>query len=850
MKEAKIYLAGAIFDTVSDSAPLTRVQQFLSGYLAESGLTAPAPSVYLEKSRFGRAGLFLESGFDVVPADSETYQIALSALFDAGRENAPSEFIFGFADQVPDRFLRKLQGIGKRTILSVGGGIPPECDAWLDLGALFAESGTGFASAKGDSAKAGPAKPEGKQPVIIPLPPREPELQHFSGSAKSESPRQAVPPAAEKPVPQTPAPAAAAAPAAVPPVAPAAPAAAKPAAPAKSAVPPAPAKPAPVSSPVPTPAADSAELPAPAGTPAPAAVAPVSPQIDISDLVQAVGNDTVQLEISVKDQVKELLRALGEKRIPLSELAASIRMQPSEAGKGGSVFVQPLLPEDIRSIDDGGQVTVCRTDQPELDPVPAQVGAWLLQNDRLLNSELNEMVSEHSSGVSLAELADKVKSLHPILDGHINEEWIASHLPHGVSSYRPASGPVAIRVQAPPLTKPISIYPDFESVSKRAALMKDFCRWRVRKEKKGTDAENQRKESDFFQQAKYLFVNLGALPADMREEDVLMFADCYEALEIITRLLAACLDGKLIPTADRDQIGQCCADSICLLKTALLEKGIELSSDGVQRDAYDELSKFTKQYRVFLQNMKFEDRMNVADRKDIKNQFQEMERRLTRQDTAKKKKQLQGRINYHLDKIKDALPGDIHDWNVVVASVTELVQECGVTWTSDEIKGYLKPFIGKIPEEVEMTDLFIRIVQYIEVGADPEALRRPTHMAVRDLKISPAVRKVRKAYKGTKMVFVGGTPQPHIIERLKLYLQVEDVLWEEHTHGDSLSRFQSALNDEAVRLVAVYIPWCSHKHSEEFKKMVSAAGKDFVRVTKGTNPDTIAAAICEQIHLK
>ena len=840
MKEAKIYLAGAMFDSVSDSMPLTSVQQFLSRYLAENGLAAPSPAVYLEKNRFGRAGLFLESGFDVIPADSETYQIALSALFDAGRENAPSEFIFGFADRVPDRFLRKLGGIGKRTILTVGGGIPPECDACLNIETLLAGSKTSAPASKSEPAKPAPAKPEGKQPVIVPLPPREPELQRFSASAKSESPRPAVPPAAEKPVPQTP----------VPPAAPAAP---KPAAPVKNTVPPAAPKSAPVSSPVPAPpapAADSAEQPAPAGTHAPAAAAPVSTRIDLSDLVQAVGTDTLQLEISVKDQVKELLKALGEKRIPTSELAASIGMPSSETEKRDNVFVQTLLPEDIRSIDDGGHMTVCRTEQPELDPVPARIGAWLLQNDRLLNSELTEMVTEHSNGVSLSDLADKVKSLHPILEGHINEEWIASHLPHGVSSYRPAKGPVAIRVQAPPLTKPVSIYPDFESVSKRAALMKDFCRWRVRKEKKGTSAENQQKESDFYQQAKYLFVNLGALPADMREEDILMFADCYESLEIITRLLAACLDGKLVPTADRDQIGQCCADSICLLKTALLEKGIELSSDGVQRDAYDELSKFTKQYRVFLKNMRFEDRMDVAARKDIKSQFQEMEKRLTRQDTAKKKKQLQSKINYHLGKIKDAMPGDIHDWNVVVASVTELVQECGVAWTSDEIKGYLKPFIGKIPEEVEMTDLFIRIVQYIEVGTDPEALRRPTHMAVRDLKISPAVRKVRKAYKGSKMVFVGGTPQPHIIERLKLYLQVEDVLWEEHSHGDSLSRFQSALNDEAVRLVAVYIPWCSHKHSEEFKKMVSAAGKDFVRVTKGTNPDTIAAAICEQTHLK
>ncbi|MGI5832693.1 MAG: hypothetical protein ACOX6D_09235 [Thermoguttaceae bacterium] len=801
MKEAKIYLAGSMFDGVIEQEKLIGLQDYLRGYLSENGLTATAPAVYLEESRFDRAGLFLANGFDVIPADSEPFQIALSALYDSSHADPPDEFIFGFAGEVPSRFLEKLSGRSRRVLLTIGGNPVAPCDASLEIGALI--PGTGPSPAVPRSATkptlSPPTGPHRAEPaVVIPIPPREPESLRFPPpGTKTEK-------ASVKPVA--------------------------------------------------SPAAKPAQSVAPTVTPVTAQpsgkTAPISYYADAESLSPSKDPDAVQVEVSLRDCFAELSESLEDHgKIPLSELAASVRAQVPGMEKASDSIVQSLLPEDFRCIDDGGHLTIYRSDHPELDAVPAEVGGWLLQNDRLLD----------------AELTDGVKGRYPSSEDYINQHWIDSRLPRGISAFQSPKDPVTIWVDARQLAKPTTLYPDFEVVSKRASLMKDFCRWRARKDKRGTTAANQKKEAEFTQRASKLYVNLHAFPETIQEEDLSLFANCYEALEISTRLLAACLDGKLIPAAELSKVGQYCADTVCLLKTVLLERNIDLYTDGVQRDAYDELGKFTKQNHIFLYNMKFEDRINPADAKDIKDHLAQVEKDLTPKDTSKLRDSTRKKIEYHLKKIKDASqrtdkgesnaenPGEaaeeIHNWNAIVEGITKLVRDCGVSWTSDEIKGYLRPFIGKIPEEVEMSDLFIRIVQHIEVGSDPDALHKPTRPA-REPKISDAVRKVRKAYKGTKVVFVGGTPQQHIITRLKNAFQVESVIWEESSHGDSLDQFRSVLNDDAVRLVLVYIPWCSHKHSLEFSKQVKEAGKDFVRIRKGTNPDSIAPAICEQVGLK
>ena len=117
-----------------------------------------------------------------------------------------------------------------------------------------------------------------------------------------------------------------------------------------------------------------------------------------------------------------------------------------------------------------------------------------------------------------------------------------------------------------------------------------------------------------------------------------------------------------------------------------------------------------------------------------------------------------------------------------------------------------------------------------------------------EVSYSPAVQAIRDRYAGTRAVFVGGTPQPHLQARLEKNLNVR-LFWSETSHGDSLERFAGLLRDDETRLFLIYIPWCSHKHSEEFAALIKDANKDCVRLRKGTNPEQIAQAICRQFRL-
>ena len=95
------------------------------------------------------------------------------------------------------------------------------------------------------------------------------------------------------------------------------------------------------------------------------------------------------------------------------------------------------------------------------------------------------------------------------------------------------------------------------------------------------------------------------------------------------------------------------------------------------------------------------------------------------------------------------------------------------------------------------------------------------------------------------MVFIGGEPKEHIIRRIEDRFNVK-LIWNSTNHSDSLNRFDGELSDPDVSLFLIYIPWCSHKHSEELAQIVQRAGKKLVRLRKGTNPDVIAEAICAQ----
>lgn len=389
-----------------------------------------------------------------------------------------------------------------------------------------------------------------------------------------------------------------------------------------------------------------------------------------------------------------------------------------------------------------------------------------------------------------------------------------------------------------------SLYPDFESVSAEAALLKEYCLWRIAKIK-GDPAGSEEKGEELDRQANHLSLKFHFIPDDAREEELRISAECYEALEIGTRLVAKCLDGNLAlaarQTIQEQLVGLLllCSDAYALLKTANRSQGIDLRADPVQLTAFSELKRAGKQNNVYFHNLKEDSLADLETRGEILARLSVLETQLTPQDTERKKEPVRRQIQDSLQKIFASLPGATDDWNRLVDGITELIQKFRVSAKSAEIRAYLAPVIDKVPDEIEKTEPFIRAIQYLEVGPPP--IQSPPFEQYSD-----EVKKVRKAFGNTRVVFIGGTPQPHLQSRIRNAFKLNDLLWEEWSHGDSLDRFRSFLNDGTVQLFLVYIPWCSHKHSLDLPKMVRKEGKSFVRLRKGTGINQIAAAICEQ----
>lgn len=328
-------------------------------------------------------------------------------------------------------------------------------------------------------------------------------------------------------------------------------------------------------------------------------------------------------------------------------------------------------------------------------------------------------------------------------------------------------------------------------------------------------------------------------------------ARCYEVAAQAFELFAQVVD--LPRNQRRDaffaRVAQTTANAQCDLKSLLSRLNVPLAADDAQRAAYELLLRHCGPRGVFLANLRFQDRLNLAETLAVADDVAALSDEFNAFRTRdKERRSLEGKVDYHLKKIALA-PDSLYDWNKIVEATTALCDTFRVPPSSIWFRERLFDCVDKIPEETQTTDAFGRVVQEIDLARmrEDEAMAKifdePEVVAY-----SPALQAVRERYAGTRAVFVGGTPQPHLQERLEKNLNVR-LFWSETSHGDSLERFAGLLRDDETRLFLVYIPWCSHKHSEEFATLIKDANKDCVRLRKGTNPEQIAQAICRQLRL-
>lgn len=327
-------------------------------------------------------------------------------------------------------------------------------------------------------------------------------------------------------------------------------------------------------------------------------------------------------------------------------------------------------------------------------------------------------------------------------------------------------------------------------------------------------------------------------------------AQCYEVAAKAFALFSQVVD---LPRNQRNDaffvlVAQAAANAQCGLKSVLTRINIPIAADSTQRDAYELLLRNCKPKGVFLANLRFQDQLSfaetlnvAADVASLSAEFAALRARL------KERRSLEGKIDFHLKKIA-LFPDSLYDWNKIVEATTALCETFRTPPSSIWFRERLRDYLDKIPDAVQTTDAFARVVQEIDLFRIREEEALEALFETPDVSYSPAVQAVRERYAGTRAVFVGGTPQPHLQTRIEKNLDVR-LFWSETSHGDSLERFAGFLRDDETRLFLIYIPWCSHKHSEEFAALIKNANKDCVRLRKGTNPEQIAQAICRQFRL-
>lgn len=416
-----------------------------------------------------------------------------------------------------------------------------------------------------------------------------------------------------------------------------------------------------------------------------------------------------------------------------------------------------------------------------------------------------------------------------------------------------SEAPAAIEYNAPPSGSST----DINHIIAGADLMVHHCRWSVQREElKRQKADYQTEiapmDSDFIRQGKESNILIWTINSPLANDEAYnRMEKCYQTLLAVFRFLKQVEESRPEGAEGRNLLGsvaQLAADAQCILKTELRAQGKEVSKDPIQNEAFRYLRELGNREHFYLYNIKSPDEIPLVRADNIISEIEELqEQYYSINSESKQKRNLIGKVNYHAKQIRDgAEPRE--QWEKIIAAATELSVDYSMPPSNLFFRQQLEGILETLPEDLEISDEFGRIVQEIEIHQarvrESEELEAFGSLLPEDV-LSPAVEKVREMYHDTIMVFIGGEPKEHIIRRIEDRFNVK-LNWNSTNHSDSLNRFDGELSDPDVSLFLIYIPWCSHKHSEELAQIVQRAGKKLVRLRKGTNPDVIAEAICAQ----
>ncbi len=203
------------------------------------------------------------------------------------------------------------------------------------------------------------------------------------------------------------------------------------------------------------------------------------------------------------------------------------------------------------------------------------------------------------------------------------------------------------------------------------------------------------------------------------------------------------------------------------------------------------------------------------------------------------------RVRYHAELLAGEGSFDPgHDWGRIESSLAEL-ERAGVSPTDARVTTAIEE-LAEVEIEPGVTsersgkalEALRALVQQVEA----EERNEPSTKR----KWSERVLEVRGLLAGRRVVVVGGEERREAVSRFVDAFGLAGVDWVTLTEHGSSAAIRAPIERADTALVLILIKLTGHLHADEAKRFAKAAGKPFVLLKAGYNPERVALAVCNQ----
>jgi hypothetical protein len=405
--------------------------------------------------------------------------------------------------------------------------------------------------------------------------------------------------------------------------------------------------------------------------------------------------------------------------------------------------------------------------------------------------------------------------------------------------------------EAPPVTPPVAqTGHDLVAIENRCVVKADAARWAAQKRRRlaagaSFDLEIEPKDTEIIGKGKeagaYLWMSTPAGPCPDDPAAMDEVASCFETTAVAIGLMRGVLNESSVGEDDVAHALELLAEAQCMLRTAIKIVGWD-RDDPDQLAIHVWLRGATYRHQVYISEfMKETDSASPAGCADLADRISELYRKLEeRRSTARKRKNLLGKVRYHLNQIGGG-NGKDNDWQKVVASVDELVS-MGMPPSSIEIREMLLPYVEDALPDWDFPAGFRLVMREIDrYLASQEQQGRPAKAEA----TNKSIEQVAKWLNGKSVTLIGGYERPASSKTIKEAFQLKELNWVRSEEHDSVDSFEPDVADPGVVLVILMIRWSSHSYAE-LQKFCAKHGKPLVRLPGGYGRNQIAHQVIAQ----